>query len=215
MIGFENQKLIAFFVLLGLFSFLPLLKKEGIDILPLVQIYLGGFIALFFSFNQYYLIKIDIDAGMIHNNYLRALPYTRIIINRWLVSLILHIITLLISILVVYVSGIKFSLEKILYIIVLNIFCSLLNLMFAVVILINAAANMLLILFVYGQLIDDVQRFISKYPLIQSFNIFSPLLMESETSIELWAFLLLAIFLVFTTIIIKLNKLKYDTLILD
>ncbi|MDH7603439.1 MAG: hypothetical protein QHH13_00895 [Melioribacter sp.] len=210
MIGLENQKIITFFVVLGTLLLLPFLKKEGVNLLPMVQIYLGGFIALFFSFNQYFLMKIDEDAGMIHNNYLRAYSYSSIILNRWFITLIPHIMVVLICMIIIHVWGSPIDTGKIFYIILLNIFCSLLNLFFAIVLRINAAANLLLLLIVYGQLLDDFQRFIKNYPTLQSINIFSPLLTEQKIPSILWLFLLCNIVVIFILIVVRLKKIHYE-----
>jgi len=180
MMGLANQKILTLFALIGLAPVLALLNNPHAELIVLGKIYLGALLPILFSFNQYYIIQLDRDAGMVHNNFLREIPYQKIIFNRWMLLLLPQLLVALSLSLIVFMLTQKLSVAFIAYLILLNIFCSLLNLLFALVPRTSGAANLMLLLFVYVQLREEVQAFFLSFPGINIFNIFYPLLQEGS-----------------------------------
>ncbi|MGB9774544.1 MAG: hypothetical protein ACPL4I_11065 [Bacteroidota bacterium] len=180
MMGLANQKILTLFALIGLTLVLVVLKNPHAELIILGKIYLGALLPILFSFNQYYIIQLDRDARMVHNNFLREISYQKIIFNRWMLLLLPQLLVALSFSLIVFLLTQKLSLLLIAYLILLNIFCSLLNLLFALVSRASGAANLMLLLFVYVQLREEVQTFFLSFAGINIFNIFYPLLQEES-----------------------------------
>jgi len=180
MMGFGSQKILSLFSFIGLAFTLVLVTLHSGELIVFGKIYIGALLPVLFSFNQYYIIQLDRDAGMIHNNYLRLLSYSYIIFHRWALLLIPQIVvTLSCSLVILIVTG-KLSYAFVVYLLLINVFCSLFNLMSSIVTKSVGTANLLLLLFVYIQLRQDVQDFIFSLPLVNHINIFYPLLQESN-----------------------------------
>lgn len=180
MMGLHNQKILTLFALVGLAFTLVLLTNPRGELIVFGKLYLGALLPILFSFNQYYIIQLDRDAGMVHNNFLRAMSYPHIVFHRWALLLVPQILVALsFSLLIMIVTG-KLSITFIAYLLLLNIFCSLFNLVFSVVTQSNGPANVMLLLFVYVQLRQDVQDVFASLPLLNTFNLFYPLLQEQN-----------------------------------
>ena len=171
MMGLSSQKVLAFFTAAGLLLLVPLFGRTDANLMPLAKVYLGAFVPVLFSFNQYFLIKIDREAGMTHNNFLRTIPYSRIILSRWLLLLAPQLGVELVFILIASALGQPFPFAFILYVLALNILCSAVNLLFAVTTMTNAVANLFLLFLVYLQLRDDVQHFLASSSFLSQLNI--------------------------------------------
>lgn len=180
MMGLHNQKILTLFALVGLAFTLVLLTNPRGELIVFGKLYLGALLPILFSLNQYYIIQLDRDAGMVHNNFLRAMSYPHIVFHRWALLLVPQILVALsFSLLVMIVTG-KLSMTFIAYLLLLNIFCSLFNLVFSVVTQSSGPANVILMLFIYVQLRQDVQDVFASLPLLNTFNLFYPLLQEQD-----------------------------------
>ncbi len=190
MMGLGSQKILAFFTLLGLSQIIVLLSMPNANLLPFAKIYIGAFLPILFSFNQYYIVSIDREAGMIHNNFLRRMCYRRIVLNRWLVLLIPQLLISLIFLIIFSVFGKALPVSFIFYVLLLNIFCSAFNLFLGVLTNKTGVANLILLFFIYVQLREDFQNIFSANSIISDFNIFSPLLRLENSSIGYQQFII-------------------------
>jgi hypothetical protein len=212
MMGLGSQKLLTIFTFLGLMQVIMLLNIDNANLLPFAKIYLGALLPILFSFNQYFIITIDKDAGMLHNNMLRKTSYPKIVMNRWLVLLIPQLLIAFIYSILISVFGKSFPIEFILYILLLNIFCSLFNLFFGIVTGKSGIANLFLLFFIYVQLRNDFQQLFVHYSILNSFNIFEPLLNETDSTVTVFQFIFVSsLILLWTVMIIRsLTKLKTE-----
>lgn len=176
MMGIASQKVLMFFTVTGLLLLIPLISRTDVNLMPLARIYLGAFVPVLFSFNQYFLVKIDRDAGMTHNNFLRKIPYFRIILNRWMVLLAPQLVVQLVFILIVSTLAQPLPISFVLYVLLLSVLCSLTNLCFAITTMTNAVANLFLLFLVYLQLRDDVQCLLESSSFLSQLNILGVLL---------------------------------------
>jgi len=206
MMGLSNQRIITFFIIIGFIFIILLVKNENTDLLLMGNLYVGVLVPILFSFNQYFLIKIDKDAGMVHNNFLREMSYARIILSRWLILLLPQLLmaVILTLILKIYITQIHFSF--IIYIILLNIFFSLINLCFSIITQAGMAANLFLLFFVYVQLREDVQNLINSNFFLKKINVFYSLLHTDYIVGTYYLFLLLIVVM----ILIYLSKRMLD-----
>ncbi len=193
MMGLGSQKILTVFSVVGLVYVISALKTENANLLPFAKIYVGAFLPLLFSFNQYFIIGIDKEAGMSHNNSLRKLSYPRIILNRWLVLLIPQLILAFIFSMILALSSDSISPDFIPYVILINILCSILNLCVGIVTNRSGISNLLLLFLVYIQLNDKFQKSIGSNSFLDLINIFKPLVSLNSTSIGTSLLLLLAI----------------------
>ncbi len=211
MMGRANQKILTLFLLIGLLLIIPAIKNPAANLLVLGKIYIGAFVPLLFSFNQYYIIQIDRDAGMIHNNFLRMTKYSKIILHRWLLLITPQLI--IVSIFVSIFSAIlfPFQITFYIYIILLCICISLVNLLFAVISKNNNAANLIVFFLVYLQLRDNVRESFFRMPFLKKLNIFEPLLQSDNGTILFIHFLILILILLIILFILKifLDKVEY------
>ncbi len=202
MMGLSSQKVLAFFTFAGLALLIPLVRRPDANLMPMAKVFLGAFVPVLFSFNQHYLISIDREAGMTHNNFLRKIPYYRIIFNRWILLLAPQLGTQVLFILIVTLFVQSFPLSVVLYILLLSILCSAINLCFAVLTLTNAVANLFLLFFVYLQLRDDIQMVFLSHNALNHLNVFSVLLQSEFQPLELFRWIivvtLIIIFLLVT-----------------
>lgn len=175
MMGLGSQKILMLFTVAGLFLLIPLFRRTDANLMPLAKVYLGAFVPVLFSFNQYFLIKIDREAGIVHNNFLRKIPYSRIILNRWLLLLAPQLAVQLVFVVIVAIVAQPLPVSFILYVLLLNVLCSVANLYFAVTTMTNAVANLFLLFLVYLQLRDDVQHLLESNILSRQLNILSVL----------------------------------------
>jgi hypothetical protein len=172
MLGLSSSKVLYFFAFLGLLLVISLVKVNTGDFRPLVHLYIGAFLPCLFAFNQYNIIKIDLDADMLHNNFLRKMPYFRIILNRWLIVLIpqLAVISAYFLILSRFDASINFPFYV--YTILLSLLFSLINLYSALIAKTAMTANLFLLFAIYIQLRDDVQSALSMNGMVTDVNIF-------------------------------------------
>jgi len=183
MMGLASQKLLMFCTMGGLAFLIPLFRRTDVNLLPLAKVYLGAFVPLLFSFNQYFMVKIDRDAGMTHNNFLRTMPYPRIVLHRWFVLLLPQ---LFVQLLFVFIAGVlsqPFPLSFVVYILLLNVLWSAANLFFATATMTNSVANVFLLFLVYVQLRDDVQHLFQSSALLNRFNILGELVQPGFVSV--------------------------------
>lgn len=190
MIGLLSQRIITFFSVIGLIFVIFLVQIKTANLMILANLYIGVFVPILFSFNQYHLIKIDKEAGMVHNNFLRDISYWKIIFNRWLIMLIPQLILAITftSILKIYITQIQLSF--IVYVLLLNIFCSILNLFISIFTQEGIVANLFLILFVYFQLREDVQNIIASNVWLKKLNIYFNLF-DTNYKVEIYYLMLL------------------------
>jgi len=213
MMGFANQKILTLFSLIGLIFIIFIVRNPNAQMIVLAKVYLGAFIPILFSFNQFYIIEIDRDAGMIHNNFIRGTEYFRIILNRWFLLLIPQLIISALYSFVVSLSTEAFSISIIIYILLLNIFCSSFNLFFAIKTRTNITANLILIFSVYLMLRDDVQSFLISYSWLNKLNIFYVLLQDKHVILlEHWIISLVLIFLFLFLTKLFLQRIGYVVL---
>jgi hypothetical protein len=127
---------------------------------------------------------------MVHNNFLRDISYWKIIFNRWLIMLIPQLILAITftSILKIYITQIQLSF--IVYVLLLNIFCSILNLFISIFTQEGIVANLFLILFVYFQLREDVQNIIASNVWLKKLNIYFNLF-DTNYKVEIYYLMLL------------------------
>ncbi|MBU1299115.1 MAG: hypothetical protein KKB77_08210 [Bacteroidetes bacterium] len=210
MMGFHNQKILTLFALVGLAFTLVLLTNPRGDLIVFGKLYLGALLPILFSFNQYYIIQLDRDAGMVHNNFLRAMSYPHIVFHRWALLLVPQILLALsFSLLVMIITG-KLSIAFIAYLLFLNIFCSLFNLVFSVLTQSSGPANVMLLLFIYVQLRQDVQDVFASLPLLNTFNLFYPLLQEQNVVPNfLWIMMIVCIGTIMFLILRSLRRVRY------
>jgi len=178
MLDFSGFKLIALFTMIGLFILISLSNHQDGNLIVMLQIYIGIFVPILFSFNQIYLINIDIRSGILHNIFLCKMPYSKLIFNRWFILLLpqISISILYFFIVINFVQNI--SLNFIIYIILLNILYSLINLVLSIFSKNGVLANFCLLFFVYIQLRYDIQ-FIMNNIWLKKINIFYPILQEN------------------------------------
>ena len=213
MMGLANQKILTIFSLLGLIFIIYIIRNPNAQMIVLAKIYLGAFIPILFSFNQFYIIEIDRDAGMIHNNFTRQTEYFRIILNRWFLLLIPQLIISALYSLVVSLFAQELSISIIIYILLLNIFCSSFNLLFAIKTRTNITANLILLFSVYIMLRDDVQCFLISYNWLNKFNIFYALLQDKHVILlEHWIICLILIFVFIFLSKLFLQRISYVVL---
>ncbi len=214
MMGRANQKIFTVFLLIGLLLLIPTLKNANANLLILGKIYVGTFIPLLFAFNQYYIIQIDRDAGMLHNNFLRMTKFSTIVFHRWFLLITPQLITVLIFVSIFSIVVYPFHITLYIYILLLCSCLSLVNLLFAVVSKNNNAANLIVFFFVYLQLRDDVRESFFIMPFLKKLNVFEPLLQLGNTTIPSEPFLVLSLILliIFVTIKIFLGKVEYVAL---
>jgi len=210
MIGLSNQRILTFFSFIGLIFIIALVQIKTADLLVMGNLYVGVFVPVMFSLNQYHLIKIDKDAGMVHNNFLRDLSYWKIIFNRWFILIIPQLIIAIIYTLIlkVYVPQIQFSFFV--YIILLNIFCSIFNLCISIFTQAGAAANLFLVFFIYLQLREDVQKVIVSNHFLNGINIYYDILHTGyKVEVKYIGLLVLTIGILVYSSKIFLSKIKY------
>lgn len=213
MMGLSSQKILILFSFIGFIFILFLIRNPQANLIIIAKIYLGAFIPILFSFNQYYLIKIDKEAGMVHNNFIRKISYTKIIFNRWLLLLIPQLLITLFFSLIISIFAQTLPFSFIIYILFLNVFCSLINLFFAVFTQTNSTANLFLLFFVYIQLRDDIQSFFISRNWLNKLNVFYTLLQENNNiPLEHW-FIMIGLILVMIFLTVKsLRKINYADL---
>ncbi|MEO8233348.1 MAG: hypothetical protein ABI638_13775 [Ignavibacteriota bacterium] len=213
MIGLSNQRILTFFTTIGFVFIVFLVQNKNFDLLLLGNLYIGVFVPVLFSFNQYYIIKIDKDAGMIHNNFLREIPYARIILFRWFILLLPQLLVALLLTLTLKVFIVQIHYSFVIYIILLNVLFSLINLCFSIATQEGMIANIFLLFFVYVQLREDTQNLINSNLFLKQLNIFYNLL-QPEYVVELhYLFLIMAVvaFLLYSSIKM-IGRLKYVSL---
>lgn len=208
MLGLAPQIILWFFSFIGLIFVIILLNNPNGNFIVLSKIYIGAFIPVLFSFNQYSLIQIDREAGMMQTIFLRKISYSRIILNRWLIILIPQLFVVLIFVLLINIFGKPFSIEFIFYILLLNAFTGLLNLFIAIIFQSSGLPNLFIFALVYLQLRADVQLIITSSPVLNSLNIFYPLLQQKNVKIFFshWITLLFFIFFLIIGITYTLKK---------
>ena len=214
MIGLQNQKILFLFTLLGLLLIMPVINSPNANLMILVKIYIGAFVPLLFSFNQYNLIQIDRDAGMIHNNFLRQTSYAKIVFNRWLILISPQMLVIIFFTLLLNITTRNLSLTFLVYILILALSISSLNLFFAIFSRRNNVANIIIFFFVYIQLREDFQNTFFNNPYLEKLNIFQPLLQQNDSTIIFWHWIVVLSLILFSTIssIILLGKLKFVSL---
>lgn len=211
MMGFRNQKILMIFSIIGVVFVIVLLSNPNGDMIVFGKIYLGAFLPIIFSFNQWFIIQLDRYTYMTQINNVRSSSYAFIIFNRWALLLIPQLlIGIVLSILIYFVVG-RLSLSFIFYILFINIFCSVFNLCFSILTKSDGTANIVLILFVYFQLREDIQHLIFNDTHLSMFNIFSPLLHENDfISFELWLVLIVGILSLFHIAYFLTKRIKYE-----
>lgn len=214
MLGLNNQKILFLFTLIGLFLVISVNNKPNANLFVLTKVYIGAFVPLLFSFNQYNLIQIDRDAGMIHNNFLRQTSYSKIVFNRWLILAVPQTLVIIFFALLLNLTKSSLPFSFVVYILLLSLSLSLLNLLFAVLNRKNNIANLVIFFFVYLQLRDDFQNFIFNNPLLEKFNIFQPLLQQNSNNILIWNWAAVIFILIFSLTLsqILLGKINYVSL---
>lgn len=214
MIGLHNQKILFLFTLLGLLLIVLVINKPNVNLIVLAKVYIGAFVPLLFSFNQYNLIQIDRDAGMIHNNFLRETSYAKIIFNRWLILIFPQMFVIIVFTLLLNITSRNLPLTFLFYILILTLSISSLNLFFAIFSRRNNVANIIIFFFVYIQLREDFQNTFFNNPYLEKLNIFQPLLQQNDSTIIFWHWIVVSSLILFSIIssIILLGKLKFVSL---
>jgi len=210
MMGLNSQKILLFFTFIGLVFLIIVIQNPDAQMIVLIKVYLGGLLPILFSFNQHYLIKTDQDAGMIHNNFLRKTSYAAIIINRWLLLLVPQISIVFIYTILISLFSQNLPMSFILYILLLNVFCSIANLFFAVLLRISGMANFILFSFIYIQLRDDIQTILIDHHWLNKINIFYVLLQDEHFIPTIhWIVLFSVVIVLFLVTMKMINRLKY------
>ncbi|MBI5473341.1 MAG: hypothetical protein HY961_13435 [Ignavibacteriae bacterium] len=210
MMGLSSRKILGFFSFVGLLLLIPLFGRKDANLLPLAKIYFGALLPCLFSFNQYHLIRIDWDAGMMHNNFLRSIPYSHIIMNRWLLMLLPQLLATFTYIVLFGFFVQTFPAEFTLYLLALNVFFSIINLCFAVISQTSGVANLILLFFVYIQLRDDVQTFFASRTWLTELNILSALTNETNgVLISHWLITIVGIAICLLAMRARLRTLRY------
>ncbi|TFG95469.1 MAG: hypothetical protein E4H13_13375 [Calditrichales bacterium] len=213
MLGFSAQKTRYFFAVLGLAIVLILIKSPAVKLERLLYIYLGGFLPVLFSFNQYLMIKVDLAAGMVHNNYLRKISYAKIVLNRWVLLLLPQLAINLLILVMLKQCGYDLSGGMLLYIPMLHIFFSLLALYLNIVFCMRGAANVIIAGFAYLLLREDVHQFLLQNHHFGTLNIFMPLLTNNLTAPAWQGGLLFAGILILYMITVRaINRMKFSEL---
>jgi hypothetical protein len=211
MMGLESQKILAAFAFAGLVLVLIAVGNPGANLIVFAKIYLGAFMPILFSLNQYYVIQLDRDAGMIQSNSLRSMSFPRIVLNRWKLLLLPQLLTTLVCALIVarYTGQLSWTIVP--YLLLVNIFCSLLNLFFAAVSRTGGVSNVALLFLVYLLLREDVQTWLDSTQYLTYFNVFSPLTREDPAiPATIWLALVVLIFgLVFASTV-TLESRRFD-----
>jgi len=216
MMGLTSQKILMIFSAAWLILIIALARNPVADLSVLTKLYLGAVLPLMFSFNQYFLVKIDIDAGMTHNNFLRQLSYARIVFNRWLALLIPQLLVAVLSCVILSVTVTPLPLSFVVYVLVLNVFCSIANFFFAVSTQTNAIANLFLFFFVYLQLREDMQATVFSRPWLRQLNVFSPLLQDGYAiSWSQWITVSGVVLLICVLTNLQLGRIRYVDLEVD
>lgn len=214
MIGLSTKKTLAFFSFIGFLLIIVIINIPDSNLFVLAKIYIGIVIPVMFSFNQYSLLKIDEDAGMVYNNFLRLTSYSTIILNRWLILFVPQLVLTIVYVLILNSIKHNMSVDTVLYFLSLNLLFSSVNIYFSIITKTNSIANLVTSFIIYLLLREDIQN-IFYNPILQYLNIFQIIIEQNQQKIAPthWAIVLsvsiLMLFLVKKRLHLKYYKYEY------
>ena len=177
MLGLKTQNLLLIFGSLGFALTLKLLSGMDANYAVISKIYAAVFFPLLFSFNQYSLIAVDIESGMMATNMLRKTEYRKIVFNRWITMLAPQIVlSVFYSVILFYIIA-DMNMLFMLLVIFFNLLFGSVNFFLSVYFNKPGYANFIIGFVAYLMLREDIQNIFSSNKILNSFNIF-----ESVTS---------------------------------
>ncbi|HEX2962009.1 MAG TPA: hypothetical protein VHO43_09480, partial [Ignavibacteriales bacterium] len=207
MLGLKTQSLYLIFGLLGFAFVLSLTAGMGANNTVISKIYVAVFFPLLFSFNQYNLLAVDIESGMIVTNILRKTSYSRIVMNRWFTMLLPQIVLAVMfsSFIRSSISGLSISFLAL--VLVLNLLFSSMNFSLSVFFMKPGFANFIVGFIAYLMLREDVQNIVSSNTIMSYVNIFGSITSFTNSTPAL-SHILIALFFSGIFILLAFNRLK-------
>ncbi|HEX2866283.1 MAG TPA: hypothetical protein VHO03_04535 [Ignavibacteriales bacterium] len=207
MLGLKTQSLYLIFGLLGFVFVLSLTEGMGANNTVISKMYVAVFFPLLFSFNQYNLLAVDIDSGMIATNVLRKSGYARIVLNRWFTMLLPQTVFAVVFSFFIIGSTNGLNVSFLALVLVLNILFSSMNFSLSVFFMRPGFANFTVGFVGYLMLREDVQKVISSSELLRNVNLFGSIV-SFTNSTPSPDHILIALCLSIMFILPAFNKLK-------
>ena len=176
------------------------------QISQLVNLFIMIAIPFVFSLNQSFIFKIDHDAGMKESIVLKSSSYIKIILNRWLVLVLIQIFVQLAGIIIVHFYSHSLPAVYTIYILLLGILISLINLFVNVSTRSIGLANILLFIMIYIQLNEDIVLVVEKYTFLSIVHFIYPEVSLIDMHMCFLVFLFIGVLLIITSTIIQLTK---------
>lgn len=202
MLGLKTQNLFFIFGTLGFAFILSMFRGLDVNSVVISKIYVAVFFPLLFSFNQYNLIAVDIESGMLATNLLRKIDYGKIVFNRWLTMLAPQIILAVVfsAILLNIIPGMNISFMAL--VILLNILFGSVNFFLSVYFNKSGYANFIIGFIAYLMLREDIQNIFISHKILNYFNIFGSITsftIHNPTIIQIaFAFSISLVFIILT-----------------
>jgi hypothetical protein len=171
MLGFKTQSLYLILGTLGFIFMVNIINGMNSSTIVITKIFVGVFFPLLFSLNQYNLIAVDIESGMIVVNILRKNNYDWVVINRWLTMLIPQITFSLLLSFILFSSQDTVNILFLILVLMLNLLLNSLNLFLSVYFKKSGYANFIIGFITYLMLREDIQKVITSNKFLNSMNI--------------------------------------------
>ncbi|MCU7492984.1 MAG: hypothetical protein HF312_08710 [Ignavibacteria bacterium] len=207
MLGLKTQSLYLIFGLLGFAFVLSLTAGMGANNTVISKIYVAVFFPLLFSFNQYNLLAVDIESGMIVTNVLRKTGYSRVVMNRWFTMLLPQAAFAVIFSFFLASSFDGLNISFLVLVVMLNLLFSSMNFSLSVFFMRPGFANFTVGFIAYLMLREDVQTVISSSKLMSYVNVFGSITSFTNNTPAL-SHILIALFFSVMFILLAFNKLK-------
>ncbi|MGE5353929.1 MAG: hypothetical protein ACM3S2_19265 [Ignavibacteriales bacterium] len=207
MLGLKTQSLYLIFGLLGFAFVLSLTEGMGANNTVISKIYVAVFFPLLFSFNQYNLLAVDIESGMIVTNVLRKTGYSMVVMNRWFTMLLPQMAFAVMFSFFIKGSVSGLSIYFLALVLALNLLFSSMNFSLSVFFMRPGFANFTVGFIAYLMLREDVQKVISSSTLLSHVNIFGSIASFTSSTPEL-SHILIALFFSIVFIMLAFKKLE-------
>ena len=199
--GYQDQKILMVFSVLGFGLLAPLLFNSSINVVPMFKIFMGFFVPFLFGIYQSNIIQLDLNSKMVYLLLCKQTPYAHIIFNRLFLLLLPQLILILLVAFSLNLITPIITNELLLYLIFLNVFHSMVKLSFITTPLLTHYSNFIIIAAYYLFLREDVQLFMNSNIILRSINLASPIVSSSNNiGLVLWTALIFS-----TAILLLIN----------
>lgn len=214
MMGYQDQKIIMAFSGMGFGLLAPLLFNSSINVIPMFKIFMGFFVPFLFGIYQSNILQLDINSKMVFLLSCKQTSYAHIIFNRLFLLLLPQLILILLVTFSLNLITPIITNELLLYLLFLNVFHSMVKLLFITTPLLTHYSNFIIIAAYYLFLREDVQIFMNSNSILRSINLASPIVASNNNiDLILWITLLFFITTLFIINYRQLNVSKVESLL--